>query len=101
MVNIQCHSFIQVIGLHSFLWWRSFTHFFLVPLLGLAITWLSFTQGIGLFISHHSHTLIIHQLVYISVTHSFIRGCLFVHLFVYCLFVCPFIHASLASNFIR
>ena len=97
MVNIQCHSFIQVIGLHSFIpLWRSFTHFFLVPLLGLAITWLSFTQGIGLFISHHSHTLIIRQLVYISFIHSL--G--FVHLFVYVL-VCPFIHSSLASNFIR
>ena len=84
------HSSRWLAFIHSFLWWRSFTHFFLVPLLGLAITWLSFTQGIGLFISHHSHTLIIHQLVYISFTHSFVRDCLFVHSFVVHLFVHSF-----------
>ena len=74
MVNIQCHSFVQVIGFHSFIPLVVFPHSFLPR----SSSWFGYHLAIiysGCWVVHLSfiHTLIIHQLVYISFIRSFVR----------------------------
>ena len=81
------HSSRWLAFIHSFLWWV-----FHLSSLPHSSSWVGYHLAIihsGCWVVHLSfiHTLIIHQLVYISFAHSFIRVCLI------CLSVCPFVHS--------
>ena len=104
MVNIQCHSFIQVIGLHSFIPLVAFLHSFLPR----SSSWFGYHLAIihsGYWVVHlSSFTHIDYSSISLHIIHSFIHSGLFVYSFVRCSFVCPFIHSSLfwsVHSFIR